>query len=320
MVALAKLCPVCGQALKQVEDTHWHCDGCANDFLPRKNLRMSVRGLVRIYLTAFFAVGILWAIVLGIAALSVPSMLDQTFLSFLGQGALAAVCLWPCNPFNGPVLILAVPMLAGLIVFVHATLSRVQHEPGIRRATNFSPAGWGLAALLLSYLPLGGLILAMYADRWRFTRKYGPTTDRFRWVPGLPMPLAGPTPTPPSPPTVGQARRLLKEGRADEAFAQLLLLTSGEAANADALTMLGVAHAKRNEYGQAELALRRALEMNPLSAAIRYNLSLVLNQRGEYMEAAREAQKCLDQGYPVPESFLDRLAEGVLGKEELVHG
>lgn len=318
MVALAKLCPVCGQALKQVEDTHWHCDGCANDFLPRRDLRMSIRRLVRIYLTAFFAVGILWAIVLGIAALSLPSMLDQSFLSFLGQGALAAVCLWPCNLLNAPALILAVPMLSALIVFSHATLTHVRHDPGIRRATNFSPAGWGLAVLALSYLPLGGLILAMYVERWRFNHKYGPTTDRFLGVPGLPMPLAGPVA--PSPPTVGQARRLLREGRADEAFAQLLLLTSGEAANADALSTLGVAHAKRNEYRQAETALRRALDMNPRSAAIRYNLSLVLNQRGKYMEAAREAQKCLDQGYPVPESFLDRLAEGVLGEEQLVPG
>jgi tetratricopeptide (TPR) repeat protein len=179
--------------------------------------------------------------------------------------------------------------------------------------TNLSPAGWALAVLLLSYLPLGALVIAMFVERWRLAYKHGLSVHPFRGIPGLPMPVK---PAPLPGPTIQTARKLLRTGQVDEALAQLKQLVEGKTANADAMSILGVAYARKRNFSQAEEAFRAALDMRPESAAIHYNLSLVLHQRGKYMEASWEAQKCLDGGYPVPRSFLDRLATKVLVQDQ----
>ena len=315
MLVVARLCPFCGQGLRQVKDTHWHCKQCAMDFLPKRQLRFGLGSLVRLYLTAVFSIGALWAAVLGIAVLIMPNrFLDHNLLrDTLPQIARAAIRLWPANPFDAPAPVLVLPVLAALIVFMQARSLGMRPVRRSRRFTNLSPAGWALAVLIMSYLPLGSLIIAAYVERWRLVGKYGPDVHPFRGIAGLPMPVK---PALSPGPTIQTARKLLRTGQVDEALGQLKQLAEGRTANADAMSILGVAYARKRDFSQAEEALRSALDMSPESAAIHYNLSLVLHQRGKYVEASWEAQKCLDGGYPVPQSFLDRLATKVLVQDQ----
>ena len=315
MLVVARLCPFCGQGLRQVKDTHWHCRQCGTEFLPSSELRFGLDSLARLYATAVLSIGVLWAAVLGIAVLIMPnSFLDHNLLrESLPRLAPAAIRLWPCNPLDSPIPVLALPVLAALIVFMQARRLGIQPVRRSRRLTNLSPAGWALAVLIMSYLPLGALVIAAYVERWRLVGKYGPDVHPFRGIAGLPMPVK---PALSPAPTIQAARKLLRTGQVDEALGQLKQLVEGKTANADAMSILGVAYAWKRDFSQAEEALRCALDMSPESAAIHYNLSLVLHQRGKYMEASWEAQKCLDEGYPVPDNFLDRLAAKVLVQDQ----
>lgn len=106
---------------------------------------------------------------------------------------------------------------------------------------------------------------------------------------------------------VQSAKQALRDGRPAEAV-RLLQAFNGTATNIEALTTLGVAYAQMGQLESAEETLRHAIEFQPKSAAIHYNLALVLYRAGKYPAAWGEIHTCQSCGYDVPGQFLVQLS------------
>lgn len=96
--------------------------------------------------------------------------------------------------------------------------------------------------------------------------------------------------------TVGH--RLMAAGEHELALRAYLRAAAEEGANADVLSAIGSANLSLGRLGQAELILRRALELDPDFVPALNNLGVVLMEKGETGEARRVFQRAfaLDSG------------------------
>jgi tetratricopeptide (TPR) repeat protein len=96
--------------------------------------------------------------------------------------------------------------------------------------------------------------------------------------------------------TVGH--RLMAAGEHELALRAYLRAAGERGADADVLSAIGSANLALGRIGQAELALRRALEIDPDFVPALNNLGVVLMERGETGEARRVFQRAfaLDSG------------------------
>jgi tetratricopeptide (TPR) repeat protein len=93
--------------------------------------------------------------------------------------------------------------------------------------------------------------------------------------------------------TLQSAVRLLQSGNADEASRLLADLLKREPANADALALLGLAHAHRNENTEAARLMSRALALNPRHAATQFNYANVLRKLERWADAEQAYARTL---------------------------
>jgi chemotaxis protein methyltransferase CheR len=112
--------------------------------------------------------------------------------------------------------------------------------------------------------------------------------DRARGRPS-PRGPAGPAPAQPpgesDPVTLESARAALLAGDLDRAVAMSVDVLERDATDADAALLLGELAADRGHRAEADIWLRRALELRPLDLTAHYVLALLATERGELGEA-----------------------------------
>ena len=90
------------------------------------------------------------------------------------------------------------------------------------------------------------------------------------------------------------AVRLLQAGQADEAAHLLTALVDEEPQNADALALLGLAHAQRDDDEAALRLMTRALEINPRHPSTQFNQAKVLRKLERWDEAEQAFARVLE--------------------------
>ncbi len=92
-----------------------------------------------------------------------------------------------------------------------------------------------------------------------------------------------------------EARPLLDAGRYEEAREQLKQFVAANPQHAEAHFLLGLAHFNLEEYGPAEEAFRRSLDLDvDRAAAVHHNLGALAYQTGEIETAIEEFQAALE--------------------------
>lgn len=94
--------------------------------------------------------------------------------------------------------------------------------------------------------------------------------------------------------TLQSAVRLLQAGQADEAARLLSALVDAEPQNADAIALLGLAHAQRDDDETALRLMTRALEINPRQASTQFNRAKVLRKLERWSEAEQAFARVLE--------------------------
>jgi Flp pilus assembly protein TadD len=98
------------------------------------------------------------------------------------------------------------------------------------------------------------------------------------------------------PACLGLARTLLRAGKDAEALLEAEALTSADDADAEAWTVAGSALRSLGHADRAENTLRRAIDLNPLSAVARHNLGALLNDLSRNEEALVELERASSMG------------------------
>lgn len=96
----------------------------------------------------------------------------------------------------------------------------------------------------------------------------------------------------------GAARRAISENRPEQAIALLTGLLRGDPEDAEALSLLGAAHAANNNYPHALDCFNRSLALRP-SARVHFNLAALYRRQGYVAPAKRALREAikLDPAY-----------------------
>src|SRR5262245_58495542 len=94
-------------------------------------------------------------------------------------------------------------------------------------------------------------------------------------------------------PALANAIRLLQSGALRQAEAACRTLLAGNASNAHAMQVLGVVLRQLGQLDEAEVNLRRSVELAPRNAEFRTNLAQLLGARDKIEESAAEFQRAL---------------------------
>jgi chemotaxis protein methyltransferase CheR len=95
------------------------------------------------------------------------------------------------------------------------------------------------------------------------------------------------------PPSLDAARRALVAGDLDRAVAVAVELLEQDSNDADAALLLGELAADRGHAAEAEVWLRRTLELRPLDLTAHYVLALLAAERGERCQALEQLGRAL---------------------------
>jgi tetratricopeptide (TPR) repeat protein len=98
-----------------------------------------------------------------------------------------------------------------------------------------------------------------------------------------------------------------QQGRLDEAITHLEAALAADPKDQDALTNLGIAHASKGDYPQAEECFQRALKIRPDHYLVHFNLGLLARLKNDTTRAITEFQAAARIGSDNPNPML-RLA------------
>ena len=101
--------------------------------------------------------------------------------------------------------------------------------------------------------------------------------------------------------------RLMSMGEYDLALKAYLRATAERGVTVDVLSALGSANLRLGRLGQAELLLRRAVEMDPTFVPALNNLGVVLMERGK----TGEARRVFEQAYAIDSGQTDSIRENL---------
>lgn len=106
-----------------------------------------------------------------------------------------------------------------------------------------------------------------------------------------------------------KAKDLVASEKTEEAIPILQALVRKEPANWRAFGCLGVALAKQHREAEALDALRRAVQLQPRNASLRYNLGQVYQLAGNHLEALHSFEAALraDPQYHLARQAYERL-------------
>ncbi len=133
-------------------------------------------------------------------------------------------------------------------------------------------------------------------------------------IPPMPRPGEGAGPAREGlPPSLERAREALAGGDLDRAVAVAVELLEQDAGHADAALLLGELAADRGHGAEAEVWLRRTLELRPLDLTAHYVLSLLAAERGARAQALEQLGRAL---YVDPDFLMGHYLSARLQREE----
>lgn len=111
------------------------------------------------------------------------------------------------------------------------------------------------------------------------------------------------------------ARRAISENRPEEAIALLTGLLRGDPDDAEALSLLGAAHAAHDDYPHALDCFSRSLALRP-SARVHYNLAALYRRQGYVAPAKRALREAirLDPTYERARRMLSQIEAAETGQ------